>query len=119
MSKLTKDQILHTLPHFVGTDGYYKYMGGLMLTDGAKYVADSCGAFWLLDIIWSVQTIAKVKREAFQVYKLKVEDGVGVVTVEDGNKNVVYKQEIPYTDFPLDEITLWMTNKVIMLPSEY
>jgi hypothetical protein len=31
----------------------------------------------------------------------------------------VFTKEIEHTDFPLDEITLYFTNNVIHLPSEY
>jgi hypothetical protein len=33
--------------------------------------------------------------------------------------NPVYTQEIPFTDFPLDEVKLYFANNVIHLPSEY
>ena len=36
-----------------------------------------------------------------------------------GNGNPVYTQEIPFTDFPLDEVKLYFANNVIHLPSEY
>jgi hypothetical protein len=42
---------------------------------------------------------------------------------EDGNGNEHARQAIPYTDFPLSEITLYacwdQEHWVIMLPSEY
>jgi len=38
---------------------------------------------------------------------------------EDGNGRTVFSKAIPYTDFPLPEITLWFANDVILLPSEY
>jgi hypothetical protein len=121
MSKKSKEEILNNLPNFTGTEQWHKFsmFTKLLATDGAIYVAKSCGAFWLLDIIVSCQQIAKVRNEEFQVFKLTVNDGQGVVTVEDGNDNEVYRQEIPYTDFPLDEITLWVTGGVVLLPSEY
>jgi hypothetical protein len=33
--------------------------------------------------------------------------------------NLVYTQEIPFTDFPLDEVKPYFANNVIHLPSEY
>ena len=41
------------------------------------------------------------------------------LTCDDGNDNVVFTKTIEYTDFPLDEITLYFANNVIHLPSEY
>ena len=38
---------------------------------------------------------------------------------DDGDGNVVYEKPIPFTDFPLSEITFYFTDDVILLPSEY
>jgi hypothetical protein len=125
MSKqLSKQEIENSLQNFTGTEQWYKYMLGFILTDGSKFLAESCGAFWLLDIIVSCHTIQRVRKERMQVYKLTAKNGKGLVTVEDGNKNELYRQRIPFTDFPLDEITLWCIDnengtRTILLPSEY
>jgi len=125
MSKPTKQEILNNLAHFCGTDGYYRYMGNIILTDGTKYMAEACGAFWFLDIIWSVLSTKKdIRAEEMIVAKLKITgEDKAVVTLEDGDKNVLYTQKIPFTDFPLDEIEVWANvdgdKRVILLPSEY
>jgi hypothetical protein len=54
------------------------------------------------------------------VWKLTVRsDRSATLTCDDGNGTVVFTKEIEYTDFPLDEISLWFTNNVIYLPSEH
>ena len=56
----------------------------------------------------------------FQVWNLKVRsDRSATVFCDDGNGKPVYTQEIPFTDFPLDEVKLYFANNVIHLPSEY
>ena len=52
-----------------------------------------------------------------QVLKFDMESKI--VRIEDGNKNVLYTQEIHYTDFPLDEITIWVEGNIVLLPSEH
>jgi len=52
---------------FIGTTGYYRYLAGLKLTDGVKYLADEAGAYWLLDIICSYQIDEKIRKLHFQV----------------------------------------------------
>jgi hypothetical protein len=94
-------------------------MRSVTYTDGAKYVADEAGAHWLLDIIATNQMTPAVKAEEFQVWKLTVANGKGRVVCEDGNDNVVFSQDIDFTDFPEPGITLWFTDNVILLPSEY
>src|ERR1700745_300375 len=109
------------LRQFTGSETWYRH--GLnrkvLFTDGAKYVADAGGAYWLLDEIALIQPYDKaVAAEPFQVWKLKVnkQDHTAVLTVEDGNYKTVYTKEIEYTDFPLDEITLWFADNTIYLP---
>ena len=116
---LTEDQ----LRQFTGTENWYRHSinRAVLYTDGAKYVAELGGAYWLMDIIAIAQQHDKqVAAEEFQVWKLLVRpDHSATVLCEDGNNNVVYSQPIPFTDFPLDRITLYFANNVIHLPSEY
>jgi hypothetical protein len=96
-------------------------------TDGAKHVAEAGGAFWLLDEIALIQPFdARVKAEEFQVWTLKVNaaDSSALLTCGDGGKHgqanrIVYRKRIPWTDFPLPEITLWFAGGVIYLPCEH
>jgi hypothetical protein len=120
MSKtFDKDQ----LRHFTGSEHWYRHgiNRKVTFTDGAKYVADTAGAYWLLDEIAIIQPYEKsVAAEEFQVWTLKVrENHTATLTCEDGNRHVVFTKEIEFTDFPSDEITLWFANNTIFLPSEY
>lgn len=125
MSKPTAQEIKNNLAQFCGTDDYHKYMGNIIITDGVKYMADTCGAFWFLDIMWSVlMTKPAIKAQPMLVMKLKkTGEDTAVVTIEEGNKKVLYTQDINFTDFPLEEITVWANvdgqYRVILLPSEY
>ena len=130
LEQLTQE-LLSTLPGFTGTEGYtrlrYPFMKTvLLLTDGAKYLADTAKAYWLMDAIASYQIYPAVSTEPFQVWKLVVkEDRKATLTCTDGNFNALSKMEIEYTDFPLPEITLYAEQSdylggcVIMLTSEY
>ena len=44
--------------------------------------------------------------------------GPGEARCDIGEKPLV-TQNIPFTDFPLDTIDLWLCDGVLMLPSEY
>lgn len=48
-----------------------------------------------------------------------VKNNKAVLLCEDGNDNFVTKQEIEFTDFPLEEISFYFTDNVLLLPSEY
>jgi len=111
------------LTQFTGTEQYYRHgiNRKVLFTDGAKYVADTAGAYWLLDEIALIQPYNKrVAAEEFQVWKLVVRPNrTATLTCDDGNDNIVYTKEIRYTDFLLDEIIFYFANNVIHLPSEY
>ena len=94
-----------------------------VLTDGALYLAENAGAYWLCDAIAS--HYPSYKDEGFVVAKLrraKATEG-WVLRIEDGNDGLLADQLIEYSDFPLDEITLYVIPQddlwVILLPSEY
>jgi hypothetical protein len=103
--------------NFYGTERHYKHpLTKMVYSDGAKHIAETGGAYWLLDIIaLKSPQIA----EEFQVWNLTVKDGAGILTTEDGNKNLVFSQGIPFTDFPAESAKFFVENGVIFLPSEY
>ena len=111
------------LAQFTGTEYWYRHglVRSVLFTDGAKYVADKGGAYWLLDEIALAQQFEKrVSGEEFQLWHLTLKkDQAAVLVCEDGNGRKLFSKKIPYTDFPLPEIVLYYTNHTILLPSEY
>jgi hypothetical protein len=102
-------------------------VSSIVYTDGVKYMADEAGADWLIDEIVSAQTRPRVAGEEFQTWQLKVEPSQEAILTcwraapldDDGRDDVVFKKRIDFTDFPLDEISLYCVRGTIMLPSEY
>jgi hypothetical protein len=118
----TKTLRVEDLGQFTGSEHWYQHglVRSITYTDGAKYVADEGGAYWLLDEIALAQKFDRaVKAEPFQVWNLAVSDAKGILTCDDGNGNIVYTKQIPFTDFPLPEIKFYFTDNVILLPGEY
>jgi hypothetical protein len=110
------------LSRFTGTEYWYRHglVRSVLFTDGAKYVADSAGAYWLLDEIALAQRFeAAVKGEGFQLWRLAVKDNAATLTCEDGNGRAVFTKAIPFTDFPGKGVTFYFCNNTILLPSEY
>jgi hypothetical protein len=84
------------------------------------HLAEKGQAYWLLDIIGSLKLVPKCRNEQFINCTLKKKgDGSATFTATNGNRTKLYTQEISYTDFPLDEITLYFIDNIILLPSEY
>ena len=105
------------LAQFTGSEHWYRHglVRGILFTDGAKYVADAGGAYWLIDEIAIAQRFEKaVSVEEFQVWKLTVNsDRTAKLACEDGNGRTVFEKAIEYTDFPADGIELWFENSTI------
>lgn len=89
-------------------------------TDGVKYIAEQTQSYWLIDYIFSSQHSKELKGQPFQVWKwTATDDNTGFFIVEDGNKNLVAKYDLHFTDFPEGSVTLWFTDNVLQLPNEY
>jgi len=111
------------LRQFTGSENWYRHplVRHVLYTDGAKYVADKGGAYWLLDEIAFAQRAQKaVAAEEFQVWTLAVNsDRTALLTCGDGDGNTVYEKRLVYTDFPAERIALWFANNTIYLPGEH
>ena len=105
---LSPAELESVLDGFTGTDGYHRHSANLIMTDGAKYLAEKAGCFWLFDIFSSVQTRElREKADGYQFWEILVlSDDSALVRCHDGGKDGgvsvdLYKQQIEYTDFPL------------------
>ena len=115
-------EILDIINHAHGSDAYHRYSqipGYPVATDGVIALAEAAGCYWLLDIIGSYQTDKRLD-PSFQVWVLEVNRGNSSGIVRGLNDTeLIILQEIPYTDFPLDEVELFLMDGVILLPAEY
>lgn len=130
--KMSPQELESNLAHFSGTEEYHRtslFSKSIVHTDGVQYLAEKAGAFWLLDAIVSHMPKRKLRREPFQVWTLKKAKLAESWTLKatDGDKGAgpvtLVTQRIPYSDFPLEEIKLYVewggsNYWVIMLPSE-
>ena len=107
------------LVQFTGTTQYYKHWLGYNYTDGVQYLAEKGQCYWLLDAIFSYQD--DQSHVPFQLWKLDVNpDRSAILTMrEDSDLPALVTQNIPYTDFSLDSIKLYLIDGVLILPSEY
>ena len=110
------------LAQFTGTEKHYRISRRHLLTDGTRYLAEKAACFWMMDAVTSHLSEIGTK-DWFVLVRVSVAQGRAVMVYEDGNDHELARQEIPYTDFPLEAISLyacWDTvHWVIMLPSEY
>jgi len=119
------EEWINGLDNFTGTSQYYHYpIGNFLYTDGIDFLVESGKCYWLLDVIGSYLLYRHIRAIPFQLWELTVhDDHSAVVTMkEDSDEPVIVKQKIPYTDFPMDYIKLYLIingDAVLLLPSEY
>jgi len=110
MNNQTHD-LEHQLSHFYGSEQLHRWnlLSRSVLTDGAKYLADKAGAYWLFDAIDShLQSEGVSENSEFTSARLRVaDDHTAELTLDDGNGLIWRTQKIPFTDFPLPEIQLF------------
>ena len=104
-----------------GSENFYQSkFSPVIYTDGVKSMAESCGAYWLIDLVISHQLNKAVQLQPFQVWELsRQKDDAFIVVASDGNEKQIDSQQIPFSDFRFDIATLWLINGCLMLPNEY
>jgi hypothetical protein len=111
------------LANFTGTENWYRHplAKSILYTDGIQFLAQKAHAYWLLDEIAYSQKLTRISHQEFQCWTLNVNktDNTAVLKCDNGNGDIVFIKHIDYTDFPLEEIRIYCTNCVVLLPSEY
>ena len=92
-------------------------------TVGVEELAETHGAYWLIDAIASHLMYSHVAGESFQVWNLEVKGTAATLSMTDGNGDTaIVTQHIEYTDFPPPGCELWLVLGevwVLMTPGEY
>lgn len=137
---LNAEKLEAHLAHFTGTEQYHRFsilFKNVVLTDGAMALAKEAECFWLFDAIASHQPTCmkdpKGMCQDMQFWHLDVNpnpaegEPKAVLRCERDTNDELLRQEIEYTDFPLEHIKLYACRQptengdimVVMLPSEY
>lgn len=136
-NSLYAKEISDKLETFTGSQNYSRHpsiIPVLIITEGVRYLVDSCGCAWFIDIILSMQfdpIIQKKKKlRDVQFWTLTVnKDFSAEVACTWLDEKKVFTKHIKWTDFPLAEIRVglkpWSFDKkgkvaefVAYLPSE-
>jgi len=102
----SRQEIEQFLAQCYGSDAPYpkhSLFRGLVFTDAVRHLREMADCFWLIDAIASYR-----RKDEFQLWTLKVDDDCkGVLTMDDGNGNILITQEFT-TNFPLPEIEFYV-----------
>lgn len=116
------NELQQNLYQFTGTTVWFRHPlnRSMLYTEGVQYFAENAGngAYWVLDII-ATEYFELAQSEGFITISLTVSDGRGKIVVEDGNKIPLKERDIEWTDCPEGEWKFFLTDNVLLLPSEY
>ena len=115
---------LPDLSQFHGTEHWWRHLAGYTFTDGVRFVAVECGAYWLIDEIMFAQCHKSIRTnemlQGIQFWTFVSKDGKGdLYCYEDSNRPPAYHKHIEFTDFPEGEVKFYFADGVLLLPSEY
>jgi hypothetical protein len=110
------------LRQFTGSETLYRHSPTrLHYTEGVRHLAERADCYWLLDVIASFQ--AKALRDPslreFQLWELFVAGNRGTLICLRDSDDGALRMDIPFTDFPLSYLRLYLEGEVLMLPSEH
>lgn len=128
----TKTQKIEAIEEIINnpcwTEKYYRFSpfpNAPVCTAGVIQLAEAAGCYWLLDIIGSYQSSRKLDK-SFQVWTLEVYDDekakkekCAAIVRGFNDQELIIKQKIGFTDFPLEKLKLYLMDGVILLPSEH
>jgi len=129
----TKEEIIQNMAYATGTQGYTRFSPfapDYVLTDGVKQLCDDADCFWLVDAIASYKekVMTDLDVASFQPWTLTVKDNKATLVCKKDNyetdsQDIFIEQKIPFTDFPLDKVDIWVERSdelfVLLLPSEH
>ncbi len=112
--------------HTTGSETWHRHLLGVLFTDGIKHVAETCGAYWLIDAVasWQPKIRQKPGGQEFQVWCL-AQRGEGWrldCWSDTPDKSTLFcKQDIEYSDFPADlaPFEFYCIDGTVLLKDEY
>jgi hypothetical protein len=121
---MNAEEIIAELRNFYGTTQYHRWSAifqQMVITDGVLFLAQTTKCFWLLDMIASLQprALQDPSLQNIQFWTLKVKDRQATLVCERDLDDPAFEQKVEFTDFPLPEIQLWVSDGVIYLPNEH
>lgn len=121
--KISAAELESNLIQFTGTTKYYRLLPTFVVTDGVKYLMDHADCYWLAELYGLHLANMDFNHQPFTVLNLVLKGQGAMITIEDGNGQVLSQQAVDWTDFPLASVTLYASWSgdywVGMLPSEY
>ena len=94
-------------------------MKNLFITTTLDHYLQSKNAFTIVDQIIELQKNPQVFNEDFQVWKItKIDEITFSIELQDGNLNTILLHYFQSASIEIFELTIWLENSTLYLPSE-
>lgn len=107
------------------TKTYQKYLypgkSPILISDACRFLLENCDSSFLFDLILKSQELKILRDEPFQIWRLHQlsKDMSWILSCSSRSvKKPLFIHLIPFTSFPLQEITIWVIQKAALLPQE-
>lgn len=109
------------LEQFIGSTKFYRLtLMPILCTEGVKYFAEEGNAYWAVsDIITEACLNRKLKGIDFIAIEIRSKDGKAEIIYEDGNCSEIMCQKYDFTDLEEGTYNFFLTDKTLLLRSEY
>ena len=117
---LDRSQLVSELADFCGTNYWYLHhlVKEMTYTDGVKYFLDRTGSFWLIDVV-ATEFFLLLADQPFLSIIVKSDSNSCEIVATDGNDNRITARNYSFSTMPGGEWKFYLTDGVLLLPSEY
>lgn len=117
-------RIKRTLRELRRTKTFYKFLypgkSPILISDGCKFLLDNCDSSFLFETIIKAQELKIFKGANLQIWCLHQlrKDMSWILSCSSSVNKPLIIYSIPFTSFPLQEITIMVIQKAAFLPQE-
>ena len=122
------DLELKALNQFSGTQQYYRVLG-FNVTDGIHYIMENGYSYLVTDLLavclvgvkgTRLRELARTGSFLVITYKVDREARTGIWEIrEDSDQPILYSQKYEYTNAKVEEVKMFLIDRVLMLAGEY
>ena len=92
----------------------------LFLSDGCQHLMKSRDCEWFFNHILTYNLLLELKKLYLQVWNFKrIDETTGLIWCSDFDGNLLYGSSLNEKEIRVDEITIWLTGDIALLPTEY
>jgi hypothetical protein len=113
------------LREFRRAKNFYNYLypgkSPILISPACKFILEKCDSSFLFDSILKSQELKILKDVNFKIYKLRQlrnDMSWTLSCYSDLEMKPLIKLSLPFSNFPLQEITIWVIQNVAILPQE-